>query len=167
MVMWDVGCKPRLIYGSEVWACSSSSDEKSLEQIQERAGRVVLGVSWRFPGVVVRGELGWVKLKSEQHAKALAYAGRLRALDESRWLRHVTPLEAQELIKKAQLRRSEGQLFSTTVLSIQSDVFFNGKYLLSSNFATKLLCEQLFLLKMPHKGERFAVFGKRMQVIMF
>ena len=85
VVMWDVGCKPRLIYGSEVWACSSSSDEKSLEQIQERAGRVVLGVSWRFPGVVVRGELGWVKLKSEQHAKALAYAGRLRAMDESRW----------------------------------------------------------------------------------
>ena len=84
MVMWDVGCKPRLIYGSEVEACSSSSDEKSLEQIQER-GRVVLGVSWRFLGVVVRGELGWVKLKCEQHTKALAYAGRLRAMDEIRW----------------------------------------------------------------------------------
>ena len=42
----------------------------------------MLGVSWWFPGVVVRGELGWVKLESEQH---LAYAGRLRAMDESRW----------------------------------------------------------------------------------
>ena len=48
--MWDVDFKPRLIYGSEVWACSSSSDEKSLEQIQERAGKVVLGVSGPFPG---------------------------------------------------------------------------------------------------------------------
>ena len=73
------------MYGSEVWACSSSSEEKSLEQIQERTGRVVLGVSWRFPGVVVRGDLGWVKLKSERHVRALNYAGRLRAMDEGRW----------------------------------------------------------------------------------
>ena len=85
LVMWEVACKPRLVYGSEVWACSSSSEEKSLEQIQERTGRVVLGVSWRFPGVVVRGDLGWVKLKSERHVRALNYAGRLRAMDEGRW----------------------------------------------------------------------------------
>ena len=52
LVMCEVACKPRLNYGSEVWACSSLSNEKGLEQVQERAGRVVLGVSWRFPRVV-------------------------------------------------------------------------------------------------------------------
>ena len=55
LVMWEVACKPRLNCGSEVWACSSLSDEKGQEQVQERAGRVMLGVSWRFPGVVIRG----------------------------------------------------------------------------------------------------------------
>ena len=85
LVMWEVACKPRLNYGSEVWACSSLSDEKGLEQVQERAGRVVLGVSWRYPGVVIRGDLGWVKLRSERHERALKYAGRLRAMDGVRW----------------------------------------------------------------------------------
>ena len=36
--MWEVACNPRLNYGSEVWACSSQSDERRLEQIQERGG---------------------------------------------------------------------------------------------------------------------------------
>ena len=56
----DVGsvvCKPVLNYGGEVWACSSKTDEQRLERIQNRAGRRFLGLSWRFHGVVVRGEL--------------------------------------------------------------------------------------------------------------
>ena len=61
--MWEVVCKPVLNYGAEVWACSSKADEQRLERIQNRAGRRILGVSWRFHGVVLRGELGWRKLK--------------------------------------------------------------------------------------------------------
>ena len=91
-----VACKPGLNYGSKVWACSSLSDGKVLEQIQERAGRVVSGVSWRFPGVVVRGDLGWVKLQNDRHERALKYAGRLRAMDVSRWPKVV----ARALLKR-------------------------------------------------------------------
>ena len=89
LVMWEVACNPRLNYGSEVWACSSQSDERRLEQIQERGGRVILGVSWRFPGVVVRGDLGWVKLRTDRHRRALIYAGRLRCMEGYRWPRIV------------------------------------------------------------------------------
>ena len=64
VVVWDVACRPILNYGGEVWAGSSSTEEKKLEQIQDRGGRIILGLSWRFPGVVVRGELGWTKLSS-------------------------------------------------------------------------------------------------------
>ena len=78
--MWEVVCKPVLNYGAEVWACSSKADEQRLERIQNRAGRRILGVSWRFPGVVVRGELGWRKLKYDRHSLALQYAGRLRGM---------------------------------------------------------------------------------------
>ena len=56
--MWEAACNPRLNYGGEVWACGSKREEDRLGQVQERGRRVVLGVSWRFPGVVVRGNLG-------------------------------------------------------------------------------------------------------------
>ena len=85
LVMWDAVCNSKLNYGSEVWACGSRSDESRLEQVQERGGRVILGVSWRFPGVVVRGDLGWVKLRTDRHIKALGFAGRLRGMGKLRW----------------------------------------------------------------------------------
>ena len=50
LTIWEVACKPALNYGAEVWACSSKADEVRLEQIQDRAGRRVLGLTWRFLG---------------------------------------------------------------------------------------------------------------------
>ena len=35
--------------------------------------------------MVIRGDLGWVKLQSERHERALKYAGRLRAMNGVRW----------------------------------------------------------------------------------
>ena len=85
LTMWEVVCKPVLNYGAEVWACSSKTDEQRLERIQNRAGRRILGLSWRFHGVVVRGELGWRKLKYDRHSSALKFAGRLRGMGWERW----------------------------------------------------------------------------------
>ena len=85
LTMWEVVCKPVLNYGGEVWACSSKTDEQRLERIQNRAGRRILGLSWRFHGVVVRGELGWRKLKYDRHSLALQFAGRLRGMGWERW----------------------------------------------------------------------------------
>ena len=58
LTVWEVGCKPALNYGAKVWACSSKTYEVRLEQIQDRAGRRVLDLTWCFSGVVVRGESG-------------------------------------------------------------------------------------------------------------
>lgn len=33
LVMWEAACRPRLNYGSEVWACGSKSEENKLEQV--------------------------------------------------------------------------------------------------------------------------------------
>ena len=63
-----------------MWACSSKADEDKLEKMQNRAGRRILGLTWRFPSVVVRGEIGWRKLKFERHSMALQYLGRLRGM---------------------------------------------------------------------------------------
>ena len=56
------GSQAVLEYGSEVWACPSYDSNRKLEQVQERARRAILGLSWRFPGVVVRGDVGLASL---------------------------------------------------------------------------------------------------------
>ena len=89
LTTWEVVCKPVLNYGAEVWACASNADEHRVEVIQNRAGRRILGLSWRFPSVVVRGELGWRKLKFDRHRLALEYLGRLRGMGADRWPRIV------------------------------------------------------------------------------
>ena len=82
--MWEAVCNLRLNYGSEVWACSSKSEEKRIEQVQEKGGRFILGVSRRFPGAVVRGYFAWAKLRMDRHERALYYAGRQRTIENYR-----------------------------------------------------------------------------------
>ena len=57
--------------------------------MQNRAGRRILGLTWRFPSVVVRGEIGWRKLKFDRHSMALQYLGRLRGMGAEKWPRIV------------------------------------------------------------------------------
>ena len=83
--MWQVAARPVVEYGSEVWACSSEHSEQNLEVLQERVGRALIGVSWRFPEMVVRRDLGLEKIKHRRHARALKYAGRVRAMSAKRW----------------------------------------------------------------------------------
>ena len=74
-----------------MWAYSSKADEDKLEKMQNRAGRRFLGLTWRFPSVVVTGEIGWRKLKLERHSlmMALQYLGRLRGMGAEGWPRTV------------------------------------------------------------------------------
>ena len=99
LAVWEVACKPVLNYGAEVWACSSEGEERKIEQIQDRGGRHILGVSWRFPGTVVRGELGWGKLRYNRHKLALQYVGRLREMDDCRWPKTIARALASEETK--------------------------------------------------------------------
>ena len=95
VIVWKMAARPVLEYGSEVWACPSYDSNRKLEQVQERAGRAILGLSWRFPGVVVRGDLGLASLKYGRYERALKYAGRIRAMSPERWQR----LVGQELLE--------------------------------------------------------------------
>ena len=52
-------------------------------------------LSWRFPGVVGRGDLGLASLKYGRYERALKYAGRIRAMSPERWQR----LVGQELLE--------------------------------------------------------------------
>ena len=54
-----------------------------------------MGLSWRFPGVVVRGDLELASLKYGRYEIALKYAGRIRAMIPERWQK----LVGQELLE--------------------------------------------------------------------
>ena len=71
LVVWQVAARSVVEYGSEVWACTSEHSEQELKVLQERVRRALIGVSWQFPGVVVRGDLGLEKMKYRRHARDL------------------------------------------------------------------------------------------------
>ena len=47
VIVWKMAARPALEYGSEVWACPSYDSNRKLEQVQERAGRAILGLYLR------------------------------------------------------------------------------------------------------------------------
>ena len=82
-----------------MWACSGKGDEDKLEKMQNRAGRRIFGLTWRFPSFVVRGKIGWRKLKFERHSMALQYLGRLRGMGAERWPRILDLGEASNEVR--------------------------------------------------------------------
>ena len=79
------------IFGESLPKCASSGHEKTIINGKSRDPVFKYGslrlndLTWRFHGVVVRGELGWRKLKYDRHSLALQYVGRLRGMRWERW----------------------------------------------------------------------------------
>ena len=56
VVVFEVAAKLVTTHGSEgMWTCASRDNDRWLEQVQNQAG-AILGVLWRFPCVVIRGD---------------------------------------------------------------------------------------------------------------
>ena len=51
--------------------------------------RAILGLSWRFPAVAIRGDMGWAKLKYGRHCKVLKFMARVRGMGLEHWPRIV------------------------------------------------------------------------------
>ena len=99
-VVWEIVCKPVLGYASEVWACPSLDSERKLEQVHERAGTAILGLLgllWRFPGVAIRGDMGWARQKYGRHCRALKFTGRVSGMGLEHWPRIVVEALAEHL----------------------------------------------------------------------
>ena len=73
--------RPVLEYAAEAWG---DGDWKQAEQIQDKVGRTLLGLSKNTPGEVPRGELGWLTLRARRDFKQLLYWGKLDMMDGSR-----------------------------------------------------------------------------------
>jgi hypothetical protein len=79
--LWNTMIRPTLDYAAEVWG--GDVWEKA-EQIQDRAGRTLLGLSKFAAGEVARGELGWMSLKARRERKQLIYWGKILNMDDLR-----------------------------------------------------------------------------------
>ena len=62
---------------------------KQAEQIQDKVGRTLLGLSKNTPGEVPRAKLGWLSLKARRDFKQLLYWGKLVMMDGSRLVKKI------------------------------------------------------------------------------
>ena len=84
--LWESMIRPVLEYATEVWG---GGDWKEAEQIQNKVGRILLGLSKYTSGEVARGELGWLSLKARRSFKQLLFWGKLVTMDNSRLVKQV------------------------------------------------------------------------------
>ena len=56
-----------------------------------------MGLPWQFPGVAVRGDMGWARLKYGPYCKVLKFMGRVRGMGLERWPRIVAKALAERL----------------------------------------------------------------------
>lgn len=78
MMLW-----PAMAYGGEL-AKLSSNQAKSVEVVQNTAGRQVLGVSRVAASEMVRGELGWLTVENRRSISQLNFFHRLQCMMPSR-----------------------------------------------------------------------------------
>ena len=65
------------------------ADWKQAEQVQNKVGRTLLGLSNSTAGEVARGELGWLSLKARRELKQLIYWGKVLKMNDSRLVKRV------------------------------------------------------------------------------
>ena len=89
-----------LEYAAEVWG---GGDWKQAEQIQNKAGRILLGLSKNTSGEVPRGELGWLSLRARREFKQLLYWGKVLKMKDARLVKQVYQMRTTD-------RKSKGEL---------------------------------------------------------
>ena len=70
--LWSTMIRPTLEYGAEIWG---GDIWKEADQVQNRVGKTLLGLSISTPGEVARGDLGWLSLKARRDLKQLTFIG--------------------------------------------------------------------------------------------
>ena len=81
--LWESMSLTGVLYGGEV-VIPNVTGLRRLDGIQNRAGRILLGLSSRAPGVVARGELGWWSMEGRMNECRLRFFGRLVRMKRDR-----------------------------------------------------------------------------------
>ena len=88
--LWKGEVRPRMEYACELWEGEISAKRvAALESVQNRFGRMSLGLKTRPAAVAVRAELGLSSLRSRRCCRKLLYWGKLCRVQEDRLLGHI------------------------------------------------------------------------------
>lgn len=109
----DVLLRPAMLYGAEIANISKAQAQRQ-EVVQVKAGRMLLGLPGRTPGVMVRGELGWITMEARRHIAMLRFFYRLQRMDGRRLVRQVFRTRMLELRSSKTGRPKRGLLRRVT-----------------------------------------------------
>jgi hypothetical protein len=84
--LWKMCVLPIFAYGSEVWY-PTKSDGESMDALQRRWGRQLLGLNRHANNAFVMGEFGWLPVTATLTYRRLCYIGRLLQLPDTRLIK--------------------------------------------------------------------------------
>jgi hypothetical protein len=89
--LWNLFARHRLLYGAEVWSVNSETDWRDLEKAQLQAAKRIFGkkAAATVIGEALRGDLGWLSVKSHIALAKLKFFGHLCRLPADRLLKKV------------------------------------------------------------------------------
>jgi hypothetical protein len=96
--VWKTLVRPVLEYGAEVLDYGVRREWVEAERIQLRMGRRILGCVSTTANEVVRGELGWMTMKSRRDLLRLGYWGKVMRMREGRWTRRLYEKSREEFV---------------------------------------------------------------------
>ena len=78
--------QPILLYGSAVWGLS---EQRHINNVQNRAAKLFLGVNRRTSNIGAQGDLGWLSCIAKQRLEVLRYFHRINSYDDCRIVSNV------------------------------------------------------------------------------
>ena len=84
--------RPMMEYGAEVWGDCVWNEA---ERIQTKMGKRILGCREKTADDVVRGELGWWKMRGRRDMLRLRYWGKIMKMRSDRWVRKIYNMSRQ------------------------------------------------------------------------
>ena len=75
--------QPILLYGASIWGLT---EHRLINNVQNRAGKLFLGVNKYTSNIAVQGDLGWMSCHAKQRLEVLRYFYKLNLVEESRIL---------------------------------------------------------------------------------
>ena len=73
--------QPILLYGASIWG---TTEHRLINNVQNRAAKIFLGVSKNTSNIAVHGELGWLSCAAKQKLEVFRYFYKLNHIDEDR-----------------------------------------------------------------------------------
>ena len=84
--LYECLVQPILLYGSSIWGLT---EQRLINNVQNRAAKIFLGVSKRTSNVAVHGDLGWMSCLSEQKLEVIRFYYKLYNIEQHRILHKI------------------------------------------------------------------------------